>query len=161
MSVGAPGSTPSCSVHMVWPYCVIDRSGSSANVTGAINSRDSSASRMRSAASRSQLHARRQRGMPGSGSHYSRARDLPDTRHISLLIQHRVTPGTPPQTGCLTDHAPKCSRKMGLVAHSAAQRDLAQGRIRAQHEPLRHFDPAMHEVDMRRHAEGALEGTAE
>jgi hypothetical protein len=50
---------------------------------------------------------------------------------------------------------------MGLVTHSAAQRDLAQGRARPQHQSLRHFDAPMHQVDVSRHTERAFEGSAE
>src|SRR5262245_1144343 len=45
MSVGAPGRKPSRKVHVMWPYCEIDRAGSSASAGAGTSSSNTSESR--------------------------------------------------------------------------------------------------------------------
>jgi hypothetical protein len=82
-------------------------------------------------------------------------------REVGGTTRDRVPSGAAPRIRCFTDDAPERTAEMRLIAHAAAQRDVAQRVARGEHQALRDLDAPAHDIGVGSHPEAALELTAE
>src|SRR5689334_16270162 len=68
---------------------------------------------------------------------------------------------SPERSGALAEVSPETAGKVTLIAKPAVESDLTERKIGFRHQPLRPFQPPLHQVGVRRGSGRLFEGASE